>query len=60
VPGFFSGRDNRVGVGVLLSMIIKRLSNNNVIITIGKKIQAPSHILFFVHKIIMVNNGIIY
>ena len=34
--GFFSGRDNRVGVGVLLSMIIKRLSNNNVIITIGK------------------------
>jgi hypothetical protein len=42
--GFFSGRDNRVGfgiigsgrVGFLLSMIIKRLSNNNVIITIGK------------------------
>lgn len=47
------------GFGSLLSMIIKRLFNNNVIITIGKKIQAPSHILF-VHKIIMVNNGIKY
>mgnify|MGYP003133837814 CR=1 FL=1 len=60
--GFFSGRVGplRVGVGSLLSMIIKRLFNNNVIITIGKKIQASSHILFFVHKIIMVNNGIIY
>ena len=63
--GFFSGRDNRVGfgVGVLLSLIIKRLSNNNVIITIGKifpivsiyDISRLNHLL-----IIMVNNGIKY